>query len=96
MEPMEDTIHGRHGSKNHPTGSQASLKPSKHVWTYDWHFLDSVLVQTVIKEGLTYLWLSTSYHPPHHPPTYPAPIMCHQCYYSGCEKVLKIQPVLAS
>ena len=38
---------------------ETSLRPSKHVWTYGWHFLESQLVQTVLTEGLTHLSLPT-------------------------------------
>ena len=34
-------LHGRHGPEIHPSGSETTLRPSKHAWTYGWHFLDS-------------------------------------------------------
>ena len=40
-------LHGRHGSDIGLSGSETFLRPSKHVWVYGWHFLDSWLVQTV-------------------------------------------------
>ena len=52
-------LHGRHGSEIHPSGGETSFRPSEHFWTYDWHFLDSQLVQTVLLEGLTSLRLPT-------------------------------------
>ena len=41
-------LHGGHGSKIHPNGSEMFLRPSKVVWAHGWHFLDSELVQTVL------------------------------------------------
>ena len=61
-------LHGRHGSEIHPSDSEMSLRPSKHVWAYDWHFWDSYLVQTVLTEVLTHLRLPTHLLHPTHPP----------------------------
>ena len=54
-------------------GPETSLRPSKYVWAYDWHFLDSQLVQILLMEGLTHLQLFTiPYHIPlPFPLTYP-------------------------
>ena len=42
------------------------LRPSSLVWAYDQYFLDSLLLQTVLMEGLTRLRLLTyPFHPPH-------------------------------
>ena len=34
-------LHGRHGSEINPSSSDMSLRLSRHVWAYNWHFLDS-------------------------------------------------------
>ena len=34
-------LNGRHGSEIDPIGSETSQRPSKYVWGYGWHFLDS-------------------------------------------------------
>ena len=34
-------LYGRHGSEIHPSDSEKSLRPSKHVLSYGWHFLES-------------------------------------------------------
>ena len=64
---------GRHGSAMDHCGSETSLRPSKHVWTYRWNLLDLRPVQIVLKEGLTCLQRPTLPHHPPHPlqPTYP-------------------------
>ena len=36
-------LHGRHGSEIYSSDSETSLRPSRHVWAYGWHFLDSQL-----------------------------------------------------
>ena len=33
-------LHGRHGSKIHPSDGETSLTPFKHFWAYSWHFWD--------------------------------------------------------
>ena len=38
-EPM-GVLDGRYGSDIHPCVSETCLRPSRLVWTYDWHFLD--------------------------------------------------------
>ena len=49
-----------------PAMARRLLRPSSLVWTYDQYFLDSLLFQTVLMEGLTRLRLPTSpFHPPH-------------------------------
>ena len=50
-------VHGRHGSEIDSSGSEACLRPSRHAWTYGWHFLDSYLVKIVLTEGTTHLRL---------------------------------------
>ena len=70
-------LDGRYGSDIHPCIGGTSLKASSLVWAYDWHFLDSQLLQTVQLEDITCLRLPT------HPLT---PYMCNPWYYSGCEK----------
>ena len=30
-----------HGCEIYPSGSEKALRPSKHVWAYGWHLLDS-------------------------------------------------------
>ena len=45
------------------------LRPSSRVWAYDWHFLDSWLLQTVQMDGVTRLRLPT--HPTPLPPAHP-------------------------
>ena len=48
MGPVEGTD-GRYGSEiDSGSDHDTSLKPSKHIQTYGWHFLDSQLVQTVL------------------------------------------------
>ena len=64
MGPME-VLHRRHGSEIHLSDREMSLRTSKHVSAYGWHFLDSQLVQTVLTKGFTGLWLPT--HPLHLP-----------------------------
>ena len=56
------------------------LRPSRLVWAYDWQFLDSQLLQTVLLESITCLWLPTHPYCPPHPSHLTAQ------YYSGCEK----------
>ena len=34
-------LHGRGGSEIHPSDGKICHSPSKYVWAYDWHFLDS-------------------------------------------------------
>ena len=83
-------LRGRHGSKIDPSGRKTSLRSSKHVWAYGWHFCThSYVVQTVLTKGLTQLQLHIL---PHQPPTLPPanPLICnvhHSWYYSGCEKI---------
>ena len=55
-------LHGRHGSEIHPSDSEASFRPSKHVWAYGWHFLDSQLVQIVLMEPGQGMHVHLSYH----------------------------------
>ena len=62
-------LHGRRGCGIDPSGNETSLRPSKHVGVYCWHFLDSKLIQTILTESLTHLQLST--HPTPLPPSYP-------------------------
>ena len=33
-------LNGMHWFEIDPSGSETSLRPSKHVWAYGWHFLD--------------------------------------------------------
>ena len=54
---------GRQGSEIDTSGSETSHKPSKHVWAYGWHLLDSWLLQTVLTEGITRFQLPTLTNP---------------------------------
>ena len=53
----------------HPSSSEMSLRPSKYVWAYGWHFLDSWLIQTVLTESLTLLQMPSPL-PPTPPPSH--------------------------
>ena len=57
------------------------LRPSSRVWAYDWHFLDSQLLQTVQLGGVARLRLPTRpLHPTapsNHPPPPPTPPPSH-------------------
>ena len=80
-------LHGWHGFKIDPGGGETSLRPSKYVWTCDWHFLDSYiaspLVQTVLIKGLTCLILAA--HPPTHYSLY-VPLVILQQLWKSCSK----------
>ena len=67
------TLYGRYGSDIHPCDIKMSLRPSRVVWAYEQHFLDSQIFQTVLLEGVTCLRLPTfPHHPPHPlPPAHP-------------------------
>ena len=82
------------GSKIELSGSEMSLRPSRHVWDYGWNFLDSWLIQTVITEGVACLQLSILPHHPSHPlpPTYP---LIHNTPVT-VKKVVQDPAVLAS
>ena len=54
-----------------------SLRLSRHVWAYSWHFLDSQLVQTVLIESLTHLRLPTLPYHPLHLSCLPAHLLLH-------------------
>ena len=58
---------------------EASLRFSECVLAYGWHFLDSQLVQTVLMEGITHLWLPnlSTTHPTPFLPTHP--LICATC-----------------
>ena len=70
--------HGRYGSELHPSDSEMSPRPSKHVWAYGWHFLDSYIASpNSPNRGFN---LPPAVHPPPPPtpsPSHPPPIMCH-------------------
>ena len=88
-------LDGRYRFNIHCCVSETSLRPSRLVWAYDQHFLDSYLIQTVL-EGITHLWLPTYPHYPPHPlpPTCLPPYMCNLWYYSSCDKVVQNPAVL--
>ena len=73
MGPM-GALH-EHGSEIQPSDGETSLPSFKHVWTYDWHFWDPWLAQTVSTEGLTCLWLPTHPFPPTHPYNAPSVLL---------------------
>ena len=54
------------GSEIDPSDSETSLRPSRHVWAYGWHFLDSQLLQKVLMECIACLQLPPSSLPPTH------------------------------
>ena len=62
-------LHGRHGSEIHLSESETSLKPSKHVWTYGWHFLGLIASPNTPNRSFN---PSPAMHPPT-PPTSPLP-----------------------
>ena len=74
-----------------------SLKPSKDILADSWHFLDSLLAQTVLMEGLTQLQLPNLPHrSPHTLPTCPSSICVARDITVVVKKVAKIPVVLAS
>ena len=73
------------------------LRPISLVWAYDWHFLNTWLLQTVQLEGLTCLRLPTrpSTHPTSLPLTHPLIHAIHDITVV-VKKVAQNSAVLAS
>ena len=87
----------RYGSDIHPRVSDMSLRPSRLVWAYEWHFLDTWNLQTVLLAALTRLRLPTRPHrPPHPPPARPPPITCIRDITAVVKKLAQNPAVPAS
>ena len=59
---------------NSPQYSETSLRPSKHVWAYGWHFLNSYVANPNSSDkefNLPPVHPSPTTHPTHHPPHSP-------------------------
>ena len=67
------------------------LMQFKHVWACGWNFWDPQLVQTVLTEGLTCLWLPTHPSTLHSPSSPPTPYNVPSVILQWLRKVLKIQ-----
>ena len=78
--------------QNDPSGSETSLRPSRYVWAYGWHFSDSYIHCSYTSNSHNRRYSPPSAaHPspppthPHHPPypthTNPPPYMCHLWYH---------------